>query len=430
MIEKWDIKSVDAELHVFIEGTLSDAKIVQKKLHGFSKEPRQTSIPPYTYSLTLTTRDPDTLEKIKIAVAEAVEQSSKAENFIPATLENAGESLKRSTDDDVSFFFNKSDDQKADSSSDIMQFTSFDLSGETGGGSIKESTFYAPFEEPLVQEQQQPEEKMTADEENKAVQKHEETAISLAQNEGELDKTGVLEHVEHVQQVSDEVESVPTAQQPVEQAQQPAVEAPASQPEPENLQQSVEEHENYKVPSFEDILAAKTVLDMYGEGNKPVFEAPQPSQPSSNDVNEPAPQPKPSGQDKFTAALDNMDKTSFNIFEQNIQTQHDLTENKKLQEEAPAAAEEEAIDPFDLLMSPKKAEQPQPEAPAPKQPQPEKIKQEEPVKEAPAQESEQPSAPEKQEEQPVPRRNRRSLKYRKVKLLKLPQNRRFQNLKF
>ncbi len=91
MIQEWDIKKTSEGFYLFISGTAADARLVQKKLTGYTSSAQETSVAPYNLKFKLTTDNPDTLAKLRIAVKEAVEQSQKVEPFIPATLENAAE---------------------------------------------------------------------------------------------------------------------------------------------------------------------------------------------------------------------------------------------------------------------------------------------------------------------------------------------------
>lgn len=91
MIEKWEIKPDGADKYLYITGTSTDARLVQKKLDGYAASAEDAGAEGYAYRFKLTAAQEPILSKIETAVAEAVEQSKKVTPFIPATLESAAE---------------------------------------------------------------------------------------------------------------------------------------------------------------------------------------------------------------------------------------------------------------------------------------------------------------------------------------------------
>ncbi len=89
MITQWDIvsnirPSDNAILYaLLIDGTEHDARLIAKKLKGYVRQP-QPAMAPYVYSFPLPEDlDENTLEKIRVAVREGIEQAKKVNEFIP-----------------------------------------------------------------------------------------------------------------------------------------------------------------------------------------------------------------------------------------------------------------------------------------------------------------------------------------------------------
>lgn len=89
MITHWDIissiRSRDNAITytLLIDGTEHDARLIAKKLHGYVRAPQPASAP-YVYRFALPDDlDEDTLEKIRVAVREGIEQAKKVNEFIP-----------------------------------------------------------------------------------------------------------------------------------------------------------------------------------------------------------------------------------------------------------------------------------------------------------------------------------------------------------
>ncbi len=89
MITHWDIissiRSKDNAISyaLLIDGTEHDARLIAKKLHGYVRAPQPASAP-YVYRFALPDDlDEDTLEKIRVAVREGIEQAKKVNEFIP-----------------------------------------------------------------------------------------------------------------------------------------------------------------------------------------------------------------------------------------------------------------------------------------------------------------------------------------------------------
>lgn len=89
MITHWDIissiRSKDNAISyaLLIDGTEHDARLIAKKLHGYVRAPHPASAP-YVYRFALPDDlDEDTLEKIRVAVREGIEQAKKVNEFIP-----------------------------------------------------------------------------------------------------------------------------------------------------------------------------------------------------------------------------------------------------------------------------------------------------------------------------------------------------------
>lgn len=89
MITQWDIISSisprnNAILYaLLIDGTEHDARLIAKKLQGYVQAP-QPALAPYVYRFGLAADlDEDTLEKIRVAVREGIEQAKKVNEFMP-----------------------------------------------------------------------------------------------------------------------------------------------------------------------------------------------------------------------------------------------------------------------------------------------------------------------------------------------------------
>ena len=89
MINNWDIISrIDPKDHslrysLVTDGTEHDARLIAKKLEGYVQPP-QPAVAPYVYSFELPADlNEDTLEKIRTAVKEGVEQTNKVNQFVP-----------------------------------------------------------------------------------------------------------------------------------------------------------------------------------------------------------------------------------------------------------------------------------------------------------------------------------------------------------
>ena len=89
MIHNWDIisrrnPSTGDQLFTLVtDGTKNDALLVAKKLEGYAQPPVKT-VAPYSYALALSSNlDDETVEKIRTAMREVVEQSQKINQFVP-----------------------------------------------------------------------------------------------------------------------------------------------------------------------------------------------------------------------------------------------------------------------------------------------------------------------------------------------------------
>lgn len=89
MINNWDIISrLDQQAGslcytLVTDGTEHDARLIAKKLQGYVHPPTP-AVAPYVYAFELPTDlDEDTLEKIRTAVREGVEQTNKVNQFVP-----------------------------------------------------------------------------------------------------------------------------------------------------------------------------------------------------------------------------------------------------------------------------------------------------------------------------------------------------------
>ena len=89
MITQWDIisnispKSNSITYSLLIDGTEHDARLIAKKLQGYAQSP-QPALAPYVYRFPLPDDlDEDTVEKIRTAVREGIEQAKKVNEFVP-----------------------------------------------------------------------------------------------------------------------------------------------------------------------------------------------------------------------------------------------------------------------------------------------------------------------------------------------------------
>ena len=89
MINNWDIISrIDSKHHslrytLVTDGTEHDARLIAKKLEGYVQQP-QPAVAPFVYAFELPADlDEDTLEKIRTAVREGIEQTNKVNQFVP-----------------------------------------------------------------------------------------------------------------------------------------------------------------------------------------------------------------------------------------------------------------------------------------------------------------------------------------------------------
>ena len=89
MINNWDIisrldpKDNSRRFTLVTDGTEHDARLIAKKLDGYVKAP-QPAVAPFVYAFELPADlDEDTLEKIRTAVKEGVEQTNKINQFVP-----------------------------------------------------------------------------------------------------------------------------------------------------------------------------------------------------------------------------------------------------------------------------------------------------------------------------------------------------------
>ena len=89
MIQNWEISSrIDKQTGtvyhtLLIDGSISDARIIAKKLKGYVAEPTVAEAP-YVFAFALPNDvDDETKEKIRTAVEEAVQLSQKIDQFIP-----------------------------------------------------------------------------------------------------------------------------------------------------------------------------------------------------------------------------------------------------------------------------------------------------------------------------------------------------------
>ncbi len=89
MINNWDIisrldpKDNSRRFTLVTDGTEHDARLIAKKLDGYVQAP-QPAVAPFVYAFELPADlDEDTLEKIRTAVKEGVEQTNKINQFVP-----------------------------------------------------------------------------------------------------------------------------------------------------------------------------------------------------------------------------------------------------------------------------------------------------------------------------------------------------------
>ncbi|MCL2888319.1 MAG: hypothetical protein FWF35_03315 [Elusimicrobia bacterium] len=339
MIETWDIKNAEGVITLFMQGSLNDARLMQKKLAGYCKEPVQTSIPPYNYRMALTTNDREILEKIKIAAAEAAESSRVVLPFMPATLESAAAQRDTSVLEGTLFALKRDDEVTFPGDPGVERLTSVDL--DSAGLKIAEDKKDDVLE-PVKPVQEEKENFGNLDNVNNLVLEGTTQDLNLART---------------VIQAEKEVPAPPPAAEPV---QPPAV--PAAAPAPENMpfmpaageeksddikpqidalltkvfakQEVAGTQEEKKQPlGLEGILAAKTALDVYASADFTKEKDKSNILSKEEDA-------------KIQELLSKTQKTAFNIFEQEI----------KKQEEA----EDHAVDPFDLLASKTKDAAPAP----------------------------------------------------------------------
>ncbi|MBR3632817.1 MAG: ATP-binding protein [Elusimicrobiaceae bacterium] len=89
MITEWDIvsnldpSSSSIQYTLLIDGTEQDARLIAKKLEGYVQAP-QPALAPFVYRFDLPADlDEDTLEKLRVAVREGIEQAKKVNEFVP-----------------------------------------------------------------------------------------------------------------------------------------------------------------------------------------------------------------------------------------------------------------------------------------------------------------------------------------------------------
>ena len=109
MIKQWDVisrldpKDQSRRYTLVTDGTEHDARLIAKKLAGYVQAP-QPAAAPFVYAFELPADlDEDTLEKIRTAVREGVEQTNKVNQFVPGGI--LGDPLFNSevTKDDKAF---------------------------------------------------------------------------------------------------------------------------------------------------------------------------------------------------------------------------------------------------------------------------------------------------------------------------------------
>ena len=137
MITNWDIisrldSSTQSLLYTLvIDGTEADARLLAKKLQGYTSEPHPTN-PPFVHALELASDlDEDTLERIRTATREGIAQVNKVNQFIPgggilgdplfhATEETQDTSFE-TVEDETDSFFKSSNTQKTEENEPITQ---------------------------------------------------------------------------------------------------------------------------------------------------------------------------------------------------------------------------------------------------------------------------------------------------------------------
>lgn len=159
MIKQWDIisrldpKDQSRRYTLVTDGTEHDARLIAKKLEGYAQAP-QPAVAPFVYAFELPADlDEDTLEKIRTAVREGVEQTNKINQFVPGGI--LGDPL-----------FN-ADVSKEDKS--FPTFVTLDPS---------ESFFRTPQDAPAVPPQPPQEQKPVADFQQQSVKLHAEDTQS------------------------------------------------------------------------------------------------------------------------------------------------------------------------------------------------------------------------------------------------------------
>ncbi|MDR0292496.1 MAG: hypothetical protein LBI01_07095 [Elusimicrobium sp.] len=334
MIEKWDIKNAEGVMTLFMHGSLSDARLMQKKLAGYCREPAQTNIPPYNYRFALTTEDQEILEKIKIAAAEAAESSRVVLPFMPATLQSAA-AQRDSNVLEGTLFTLKKDDEAA-------------FSAPPSGGEERITTLNLDLDGLKLTENTQ-----------KNILEPVKPAVEEKENFGDLSNSnnlileGVGQDLNLARTEVKEIKEVPAAPA------QPPASALESMPFMPEIEKEKSEDIKPKIDALltkvfskqeeagqakqekgqplglEGILAAKTALDVYASA------APSKEEDKKNILSK-------EEDEKIQELLSKTQKTAFNIFEQEI---------KRLEE-----VSDHVVDPFDLML-PKSNE---PAAPSPK----------------------------------------------------------------
>ncbi|ACC97718.1 ATPase involved in DNA replication initiation [Elusimicrobium minutum Pei191] len=329
MIDIWEIKNREGVMTLYLHGTAADAKLAYKKLQPFAKEPMLADNPPYNYRIDLLNNDPDIIDKIKTAVEEVVKQSKKITPFFPANLESVldpdnpptifrkktdleTENFKVSRDPDISF----RDESNGD------QITSIDL-GDGGLSIAPGDTMMMPLKEESAEPQ---------DQENKS-ELHSDinNIFDLPPGGSEQAEAGDGPY-DYPKDPTSEFEhnfDFPTESEKEESEHKDN----GANYREEEIQRLLEKtmpgtrpSGNRAKISLEDILAAKTVMDVYADSGV------------TAEAKEGAEINKESA--KVGEILENSDKTSFNIFEQNFK--EDTSEKE---------SGGEVIDPFDMIVS-------------------------------------------------------------------------------
>ncbi|MGB2578531.1 chromosomal replication initiator protein [Elusimicrobium simillimum] len=336
MIEKWDIKNVEGVMVLFLQGNMTDAKLAAKKLQGFSKDPVQTSIPPYNYRLDLTAYDPDSLSKIKIAIAEVVEQSKKVIPFTPANLENAAAGKKEDPLELTGIEIARDEEYNpfADRTQ-LDQITSFDLNLEgLGLVSVKDDK---PVEKESVPTTEIFDQKSLFIDDRPPVPVQEEepdTEYDVNYDFDEQDKTEAAGIGEDTLNTAGKMDNITNTAPGSESDLSPKIDAILGKVNAGRQNRAVKLGDDddavplkaEKGASLEDILAAKTVLDMYATTG--LDQAPL----------QPGEDKKDEGKNVEEIFLNDAAKTTFNVFDGSAAPKD-------------PRAEEHAVDPFDLIFS-------------------------------------------------------------------------------